>query len=214
MSWLRNLHRRRQSGERGAGMVEMALVVPLLFALVVGLFEFGIAWRNSLSVSNALRSGARAGANAGDNRTADYDLLLAVTSSMAKIHNAEIERVVVFKSNGSSGEPPSTCLTASAAAAGGISSGSYTSGVRCNVYDAADLASLSPTQFGGTTSCSATAIDRFWCPTSRNDSQSSAQGPDYLGVWIEVDHEYATNLFGSGITITDRTVTRLEPEVQ
>ena len=50
------LRRRRQDNERGAALVEMALVTPLLVLLVFGILEFGLAFRDRLTVSNATSS--------------------------------------------------------------------------------------------------------------------------------------------------------------
>ncbi len=52
---------KRWAGERGQDLVEFALVAPLLFLLLFGIIEFGVAvWRyNSVAVS--AREGARAG---------------------------------------------------------------------------------------------------------------------------------------------------------
>lgn len=45
--------------ERGAAMVEFALVVPLLVLLVMGVVDFGRAYHVQTSVSNAAREGVR-----------------------------------------------------------------------------------------------------------------------------------------------------------
>ena len=47
--------------ERGANLLEFALVVPILMLIVFGIIEFGVAYNNSL----ALRAGAQEGARAG-----------------------------------------------------------------------------------------------------------------------------------------------------
>ncbi|MCL1593984.1 MAG: pilus assembly protein [Actinomycetia bacterium] len=46
--------------ERGAAIVEMALVMPLLLILVFGIVEFGRAFMTDISVTHAAREGARA----------------------------------------------------------------------------------------------------------------------------------------------------------
>lgn len=209
---LRSRIRRARTDERGAGMVEMALVFPILVMLVLGVFEFGMAWRSSLTVSNALRSAARSGANSGEDRMADHNVIAAAVSAMAKADGATITKLVIFKSNTANGAVPSQCLTASALAAGGVSSGGAAAGVRCNVYDGADLATLEPSDFSGTPDCDDFAVDKVWCPTSRNAAQ--AAGADYLGIYIEVRQDFQTGFFGSGITIKDTAIMRLEPEAR
>src|SRR5262249_27222831 len=46
----------------GQGLVEFALVPPLIVILLVGLVQFGIAYSNYLQLTDAVRVGGRAGA--------------------------------------------------------------------------------------------------------------------------------------------------------
>jgi Flp pilus assembly protein TadG len=46
-------------GERGAALVEFALVLPLLAALIFGVIEFGSMYNSLLEVRSAAREGAR-----------------------------------------------------------------------------------------------------------------------------------------------------------
>ena len=52
---------RRFSGRRdeGQSLVEMAIVLPILLALVIGIFELGRAWNVHQVITNAAREGAR-----------------------------------------------------------------------------------------------------------------------------------------------------------
>jgi Flp pilus assembly protein TadG len=43
----------------GAAAVEFALILPCLLALVFGIFQFGIAFNNWITITNAAREGAR-----------------------------------------------------------------------------------------------------------------------------------------------------------
>ncbi len=55
--------RQRICGRRGgSGLVEFALVAPLLLGMLLGIIDFGILARNSLVIANASREGARAAA--------------------------------------------------------------------------------------------------------------------------------------------------------
>lgn len=57
----RSLRHRRARGERGAAMVEFALVLPMLLILVFGIVDFGRAFQSWVTVTNAAREGARLG---------------------------------------------------------------------------------------------------------------------------------------------------------
>src|SRR5258708_12152723 len=52
----------RARGEQGASLVEFALIVPLLFALVLGIATGGLAYNRKISITNSRREGARFGA--------------------------------------------------------------------------------------------------------------------------------------------------------
>jgi hypothetical protein len=49
--------------ERGQGLVEFALVVPVFMLLLLGMLEFGIAFNHQLTLGYATREGARIGAD-------------------------------------------------------------------------------------------------------------------------------------------------------
>ena len=50
---------RIQKNERGATILETALVLPILFAVIFGILEFGRAYNIFQTVTNAAREGAR-----------------------------------------------------------------------------------------------------------------------------------------------------------
>jgi Flp pilus assembly protein TadG len=49
----------RRSGRRGQGLVEFAIVAPVLIVLVFGVFDFGRAMSANVTVANSSREGAR-----------------------------------------------------------------------------------------------------------------------------------------------------------
>jgi Flp pilus assembly protein TadG len=52
---------RQKCTERGAAIVELAIVLPLLLSLLMGMVEFGLLFYNKQVITNASREGARAG---------------------------------------------------------------------------------------------------------------------------------------------------------
>jgi Flp pilus assembly protein TadG len=50
---------RARSGERGAALLETALMMPLLLFVAVSIFEFGRAYQTWQVLTNAVREGAR-----------------------------------------------------------------------------------------------------------------------------------------------------------
>lgn len=191
---------RSRGDEHGAALVELTVVLPLLVLIVIGIIEFGAAWSNKLKVETAARGGARVGSSLGAARLADYNLLQSVKSVLSDTGLSNVDYVVVFKVSTANGAIPSGC--------GGSAPTSQTG--KCNVYTGAQLASLAPGQFSGTTSCDGTALDRWWCPTSRQSVQHI--GPDYLGVWVKAKSETLTNFFGSPLQLESAAIMRLEPK--
>src|SRR6266540_570057 len=67
----RFMRRRFAVDEHGSALVEMALVLPLVMALLLGIFTGGSAYFRKISLVDAARDGARYGASlkVGDNAT-------------------------------------------------------------------------------------------------------------------------------------------------
>lgn len=51
----------QKNSERGAALVELAIVLPLLLVMLAGMVEFGLLFYNKQVITNASREGARAG---------------------------------------------------------------------------------------------------------------------------------------------------------
>ena len=57
----RTLRRRAARPDRGASVVEFALIAPLLFLILFGIIDYGIWFSDSISARQAVRDGARRG---------------------------------------------------------------------------------------------------------------------------------------------------------
>lgn len=174
-------------------------MLPVFFVLLLGVVEFGLAFKDYLTAANMSRTAARVASAAANDALADQRALAALGRASAAVSRAAIERIVVYRADSVDSPVPPVCTTA----ATGIASGS----VHCNVYGSADIG-RPPTDFG----CSATSPDRFWCPRDRKVAQSGPGGPpDLVGVWVKIRHDYLTGIVGSSVELTNRTVMRLEP---
>jgi Flp pilus assembly protein TadG len=77
--------RSRLRNEDGQGVVEFALVAPLLFALLIGIIQFGITFNNYLTLTDATRVGARKAAVSrlfGDGVTSGRAATIAAASNL------------------------------------------------------------------------------------------------------------------------------------
>jgi Flp pilus assembly protein TadG len=185
--------------ERGAALTEFAIILPVIAILLCGLVEFGFAWQDKMTTESAVRAGARTGSSLGSERLADYSIIEGVKSALNDIGLSNVQYVVVYKASTSDGKVPAACSGSAPTSQSGV----------CNVYTGAQLSTLTQASFSGTTSCGATAPDRFWCPTSREDVQSA--GTDFIGVWVKASHPTVTKFFGNSITMTASAVMRIEP---
>jgi hypothetical protein len=195
---------RRRDTERGAALVEAAIVAPLLFLLIYGVMEIGYAFFGRETVNNMSVVGARAGSSEANNVLADHTILQAVRHGSTGIGTNGVDVVVVYRATGASDRVPTACKTAS------VVNTPTTRG--CNRYDKSDLL-LDSDQFG----CvgppgPAVKIDHYWCPTTRKTAVQGAQGPpDYVGVYVQAQHKNLTGVLGDHFTFETDTVMRIEP---
>lgn len=195
--------RRRRAGDRGATLIESAIITPILMLFVFGIFEYGFAFRDYLTVSNATRDAAREASVAGDTGTADYRVLRTIRRAAAALPDGALDAIVVYKATGPDDPVPDNCKT-----------GSVTN--QCNYYTPSSM-NLDTTAFG----CQSTSNsppdpidspDRFWCPFDREVSVGS--GLDYVGIYIRSTHDFITGMFGAAITFEDELVLKVEPQSQ
>ncbi len=78
--------------QRGQALVELALVIPLLMTLLLGIVEFGRIYTAQLTLNNAVRAGARAASVGNDdvsinNQVTNICLANSLTSAELTINN-------------------------------------------------------------------------------------------------------------------------------
>ena len=96
---------RRTGRERGAVMVEMAVILPLLLLLVIGAIEFGLLFHERLTIASAASSAARTGATMGIRDEADYAILQALEAGLYdQVDTSVIIRVDIFKADPITGQ--------------------------------------------------------------------------------------------------------------
>ncbi len=177
----------RRTRDRGATLIEAAIVFPLLFLTIFAIAEFGLAFKDWLTVSHATREGARAGATFGDDIAADYLILnevgrhlgaASITIQNARIYNAITGLGTDYQ---------------------------YTPGANCAGVDCCDW-----------TPCPNPALPTppyvvpLWDPQNRD---VAAPSTDTLGVSVTYDHKWITGLFAGVSTYTSRVEYHLEPQI-
>jgi Flp pilus assembly protein TadG len=193
---LRSRGGHRSGRERGAVLVEFAMVAMILVTVLAGTFDLGMAWRSGLGVTEAARAGARVGSGQGKALTADRSLLLSAQAAMASSDLLpDVTRVVVYRSATADGVMPSGCKTTA-------------TNSNCNVFTGTQFRNIIATSALTSTGCLTGSQSQNWCPTQRVTTQLTAQ---YIGVWIQIRYDYDFRLLGTSRLIERSAVMRLEP---
>lgn len=174
----------RDRGERGAVLVEFALILPFLLMLTFGIIEFSRAFSASATVSNASRAGARI-ASAEPRQTGfAADVATAVATALSPLPASAPQEVWVYRATPGTGLPDS----------GGFSTRCTT----CVVY----LWDASAGNFESSP---------VWDGWQAEDQDACGGTADDIGVYVKAEHAFDTNLFLTSKTLSSKTVMRLEP---
>lgn len=189
-----------QPKERGAALVEFAIVLPIFIALLALVFDAGLGFSNSRDSSSAVRAAARVGALAGDSREADFRVLDALRAEYG--NGEDVNRIRIYRTSAANtdGLPPATC------------------GAGCNEYPGAVLGSLGlaadadAAGFGTVVvgldasgdailDCAPGSPDASWCPLGRRADEGS-----FLGVHVESRADATVGIGTSGFDLENRSV--------
>jgi Flp pilus assembly protein TadG len=85
---------RTEPGERGAALVEFALILPVFMMLVLGMFSGGIAYNHQSSLANSAREAARYGATVAEAQCSP------TSNCSGKTWAQLVQAVAVERSNG------------------------------------------------------------------------------------------------------------------
>jgi len=186
------IRRRNRRGERGAAAVEFAIILPVLVLVLFGIFEYGLLFREKLTIASAATSAARTGATMGTRAEADYAILQALEAGLYdQVDTSVLIRVEIFKA------VPET----------GVNTGLADT----YVFDSAATCKWNP--------CPDQPPDGVgpvgsWLPDSRDTTlEPGGGGLDVLGVEVFYHHTAITNLIpGVDRNLSERALVRLEPD--
>jgi hypothetical protein len=189
--------KQRLFGERGAAMVEMAIVLPLLVVLVFGIVEYGMLFKEKLTIAAAATSSARTGATMGTRAEADFAILQALEAGLYdQVDTSVLISVHIFKAVPETGVKTSFTNT-------------YTfddSDPSCKWDPCPDP---TPGNFEGY------GTPGNWPPADRITTLSPGGGGlDVLGIEIQYHHSAVTQLIpGIERDLSELARVRLEPDV-
>lgn len=172
--------------QRGATLVEAALVLPIIILLTVSLLELGLAFRAFLTLSFTAREAARVGSLAGNDLEADCDIIQSIVAAFGPGDLGDVD-IQIFKADEGSGEP---------------------------VVGKVNTWALKPA--GDPTTCDPIdwSITETWPSVDRKVTVGPTSSLDILGVTIEADHRWVTGFppWRGTISISRTALQRLEPE--
>jgi len=190
---MRNPVQKRKNGERGATLVEAAMSYGLLMLALFGLVEFGLAFKDFLSVSHATREGVREGATLGNDRHADIAILRKVEESLGPVGLVGGSEVRVFNA-----DDPDLGTTYT-----------YRPGTGCSSIGTVGLLGCcdwSPCPEPGRSSYHTPD----WDP---HDRDISAPITDRIAVQVNMTHRWLTGYFGASTDFTATSRLQIEPQV-
>ncbi|MFE4197484.1 TadE/TadG family type IV pilus assembly protein [Paenarthrobacter sp. NPDC056912] len=89
--------------QRGASMVEFAIIVPLLLSMLLGVIDFGVAYSESIGLQAAAREGARQGVTQGD-------VIASVTGAKGNLDASKLQAKFVVDTTGGAPGKLVVCL--------------------------------------------------------------------------------------------------------
>ena len=166
-------------------MVEAAIVTPVVVAMLFGIIEFGMLFKDYLGLNAMVRAGTRsASANPRSALFATTTMTGMQRASMA-VNPSNVEQLWVYKANVDNDFPE------------GFSNFSD-----CTVC----------VTFRWDNGTSTFVVDKDdWASTAQNACPAGSGGPpDRVGVYMRVRHDPMTGIVGS-LTLSESSVTNFEP---
>lgn len=222
--------------ERGATLVEAVFVVPILLFVLFAVVEVGGTLKSYSGTASAVRLAGRSASLAGADPMADGLILEQVAQQAATIGEGEIELVVIWQAAGPGDPVPPSCLPEDTSLPNTSSVGDdgvAPDGVgACNAYIEPDAPGGAFAMAQGTADqpqehyfgCAGPSdpeafhkVDCNWPSTSRQvltspRGSSTSISTDFVGVYIRILHAYYTGVLGESLTITDQSITLIEPQ--
>lgn len=224
-----------RGGDRGAALVEAAIALPVCVLLFFGMIAAGSMMKVHSSVANAVRAGGRMASVAGADPMTDRIALTRIAQEAGGIQPDPIQVLVIWHASGPGATVPVACVPtvhdAPNLASIGVSDGGIDAMGACNVYvrpgdpgGAFDMAlgqASQPADYyfgceGALDPLASHKLDCNWPGKNRRTltTPRTAVGPvvppDFVGVYLRVDHHLGERLFGA-LTITDSAVNLIEP---
>lgn len=183
---------RQRLNDDGVTAVEFALIAMLLITLAIGVFEYGMVFRDRLSVTISSREGGRIAGSAANHPDADCIILEAAVGALQSLNSGRVVEGHIYKSDENGVYPGATAST-------------------INTYRRAtgdDDPSLIVCT--GSVEWIPMHIGGSWGPPQRVNTEGEA---DWIGFRVVYEHDWMTNfLWWNGtVRVSDDAIFRIEP---
>lgn len=203
----------RQDGERGQGLVEFTMIVPIVLLIVVSVAELGLVFGDLITVGYGSREGARVGSalatggvsdcsEGNDPSGVDAALVSAVQRILGSpgsgIDMAEVQEIRIFKADAIGGETPGSV----------------------NVWQYAGIGGGPEVDPGpGVANINYKPVSQSWYACGRTNNGPT---PDSIGVTVVYSYHFVTPFAAmidaitggaASITLRETTVMALNPSI-
>ena len=171
--------------QRGQGLTEFAIVMPLLIILLLGVFDAGVLMFGVGTSDFAVGQGARVGAEAGNAVDADAQIIQVIQNTALHQPFVQVKEIDIYKLNE---DPVTGKLTADA--------NGCASNPCLNKYDANGNQMTTPEP---------------WASSTRNVTNGSS---DFIGVTIKYQYNWKSGILltAAPLQLTATYTVRLEPQ--
>jgi len=159
--------------------------MPVLILVVFGIIEWSSAYHDSSVTADAARAGGRIASAESLNPNYATDAASAVAAALQSLPSNEPQQMWVYKAN-ANGYP-----------------GSETSFSSCDVNCIKYVWQSSSKSFN-----TASPQGNGWPATSQ---QVCVEPFDEVGIYVQIQHNFITKMFGASVSLSDHSVYRLEP---
>lgn len=177
--------------ERGAVMVEMAIVVPVFVLLLFGMLEFGLAFKDKLAMGHAVSHATRDATIRGNEDIADIEILNAFTEGLVAAASIDtVSHVDIFLADANGDPTP------------GSWNRYVPDGSGCG-WNPCPGTMPGPPVYGNPSG---------YKPCDRDTAYDPTDGVDTIGVEVEYTHSWVTGILGFSTRTWHETARgRMEP---
>jgi hypothetical protein len=172
--------------ERGATLIEAAIILPLLLFMVFSIMELGIALKDFLTTDFAAKEGARVAALAGNDPDADCLIVQSIVEGYSATDIAKLDSILIWQVN-DAGNPT-----------GMQNQWTFDNDPGDDPLDCADW-----NKSGA------------WDSTTRDVALGGGAELDIVGITIDTRHDWITGIppWRGEMNIVRTAIQRLEPEM-